>query len=95
MTLLEPIIYWNHPVFRQLFRTGWLLEIPQHPGGLNAILKPLKVAGVNLENMYYMQGAYAVLKRPLLVLAVDDNAKAFRSAVREWIELKGEEVLGY
>ncbi len=72
-----------------------VVEIPQHPGGLNAILKPLKVAGVNIENMYYMQGAYAVLKRPLLVLAVDDNAKAFEALSGEWIVLKGEEVLGY
>jgi hypothetical protein len=72
-----------------------VVEIPQHPGGLNAILKPLKVAGVNIENMYYMQGAYAVLKRPLLVLAVEDNAKAFEALSGEWIVLKGEEVLGY
>ncbi len=69
--------------------------VPQHPGGVNAILKPLKGAGVNLENMYYLQGAYAVLKRSLLALAVDDNAKAYDALVKDWIEVKGEEVLGY
>ncbi len=69
--------------------------VPQHPGGMNAILKPLKAAGVNLENMYYLHGAYAVLKRSLLVLAVDDNAKAYDALVNDWIEVKGDEVLGY
>ena len=69
--------------------------LPQHPGGLNAILKPLKVAGVNLENMYYLQGAYAVLQRSLLALAVDDNAKAYDALVKDWVEIKGDEILGY
>lgn len=70
-------------------------EIPQQPGGLNAVIKPLKLAGVNLENMYYLQGVFATLSRPLLVLAVDDNAKAFQALSQDWIKLEGEEVLGY
>ncbi|MGC8659884.1 MAG: hypothetical protein ACP5U1_12505 [Desulfomonilaceae bacterium] len=81
--------------FRTSLSDRLVVEVPQHPGGLNALLKPLKVAGVNIENMYYMQGAYAVLKRPILVLAVDDNAKAFDALLGEWVVLKGEEVLGY
>lgn len=70
-------------------------EIPQQPGGLNAVIKPLKLAGVNLENMYYLQGVFATLSRPLLVLAVDDNEKAFQALSQDWIKLEGEEVLGY
>lgn len=70
-------------------------EIPQQPGGLNAVIKPLKLAGVNLENIYYIQGLFATLNRPLLVLAVDDNSKAFEALSQDWIKLEGEEVLGY
>lgn len=70
-------------------------EIPQQPGGLNAVIKPLKLAGVNLENIYYLQGLFATLNRPLLVLAVDDNSKAFEALSQDWIKLEGEEVLGY
>ncbi|MDR3604645.1 MAG: hypothetical protein ACLPVO_12240 [Desulfomonilaceae bacterium] len=76
-------------------RERLVATVPQHPGAMNAILKPLKAAGVNLENMYYLHGAYAVLKRSLLALAVDDNAKAYDALVKDWIEVKGDEVLGY
>jgi hypothetical protein len=72
-----------------------VVQVPQHPGGLNAILRPLKLAEVNLENMYYLQGAYAVLTTPTLVLAVDDNSKALEALSKEWIKVEGEEVLTY
>jgi len=70
-------------------------QVPQHPGGLNAILRSLKLAEVNLEDMYYLQGAYAVLKTPTLVLAVDDNSKALNALSKDWIKVEGEEVLTY
>ena len=70
-------------------------QVPQHPGGLNAILRSLKLAEVNLEDMYYLQGAYAVLKTPTLVLAVDDNSKALNALSGDWIKVEGEEVLTY
>ncbi len=71
-----------------------VVQVPKHRG-LNAILKSLKSAGANLENIYYLQGAYAMLTRPLIVLAVDDNAKAYDALSKDWIEVKGAEVLGY
>ena len=72
-----------------------VVETPKHPGALTTILKPLKMVGVNLENMYYLQGVFAPLKRPLLVLAVDDNAKAFDALSQDWISVKDEEILNY
>lgn len=72
-----------------------VVETPKHPGALTAILKPLKAVGVNLENMYYLQGAFSPLQRPLLVLAVDDNAKAFDALSQDWIKIKDEDVLNY
>ena len=30
-----------------------------------------------------------------MVLAVDDNAKAYDALVKDWVEVKGDEVLGY
>ena len=32
-------------------------ETPHHPGGLNAILKPLRLAGVNVEHLYSCIGS--------------------------------------
>ncbi|MGC8603931.1 MAG: hypothetical protein ACP5VS_09605 [Desulfomonilaceae bacterium] len=81
--------------FPATIRDRIVVEVPQHPGGLNAVLKPLKAVGSNIENMYYLHGAYAVLKKPLLVLAVDDNGKAVDALLKDWIQVKGEEVLGY
>jgi hypothetical protein len=72
-----------------------VVETPQHPGALTAILKPLKAVGVNLENMYHLQGAFSPLQKPLLVLAVDDNAKAFDALSQDWIKVKNEDVLNY
>ena len=59
-------------------------EIPSHPGGLNAVLKPLKEAGVNIDYLYS-----AILKGNVsaLILAVDNPDKAFHALESAWIRL--------
>jgi hypothetical protein len=67
-------------------------EVPSHPGGLNAILKPLKLAGVNVEYLYSSIGTHGSSDRSLIFLAVSDLAAAHAALEKEWIKLRGEEL---
>lgn len=67
-------------------------EIPHHPGGLNAVLKPLKVAGVNVEYLYSCVGPHGAGHSTVIMLGVDDTAAAHDALSREWIRLYGEEL---
>lgn len=70
-------------------------EIPHHPGGLNAILKPLKLAGVNVEYLYAYLGAHGASERTIILLGVDNVAAAHDALTREWIQLYGEELYSF
>jgi len=65
-------------------------EAPHHPGGLNAVLKPLKVAGVNIEYLYSCIGCQG--DRSIMLLGVDDIAAAHDALAKEWIHLYDEEL---
>jgi len=67
-------------------------EAPHHPGGLNAILKPLRLAGVNVEYLYSWIGIQGCGDRTILLLGVDKLAEARDALTREWIRLYGEEI---
>jgi hypothetical protein len=67
-------------------------EMPHHPGGLNAILKPLKLAGVNVEYVYSYLGAHGSSERTIILLGVDNVAAAHDALTREWIQLYGDEL---
>lgn len=67
-------------------------ETPHHPGGLNAILKPLKLAGVNVEYLYSCIGASGCGDRTILLLGVSDVPKAYESLKEQWIKQFGEEL---
>lgn len=70
-------------------------EIPQHPGGLNTILKTLKMAGVNIEHIYTFIGGAGGSERTILLFGVDNTAAAHDALVKEWIPLYGEELYTY
>lgn len=70
-------------------------EVPHHPGGLNAILKPLKIAGVNVSYMYSYLGAHGPADRTVILLGVDNLAAAHDALSREWIQLYGEELYNF
>jgi hypothetical protein len=61
-----------------------MCEIPSHPGGLNAVLKPLKEAGLPLD---YVYSAFPQGDASALVLAVDNPEEAFRSLESAWIRV--------
>jgi len=71
------------------------VEIPHHPGGLNAILKPLKLAGINVEYLYTCMGCSRPDEGSIVLLAVDDLATAYDVLAREWMKLHGEELYNF
>jgi hypothetical protein len=70
-------------------------EAPHHPGGLNAILKPLKLAGINIEYLYSFLGTMGSADHAIMLLGVNDPAAAYDALAKEWIRLHGEEIYNY
>jgi hypothetical protein len=70
-------------------------EAPHHPGGLNALLKPLKLAGVNVGYLYSCIGSHGAGDETIILLGVDNLSAAHDALEREWIRLYGEELYNY
>ena len=64
-------------------------EIPRHAGGLNAVLKPLKVAGIPVDHAYPCIGTGAV---STLILGVGSVEEALKVMAAQWIRVLGEEL---
>jgi hypothetical protein len=71
------------------------VEAPHHPGGLNAILKPLKLSSVNVEYLYTFIGSYGTGSETIILLGVDKLQEANDVLSREWIRLYGEELYNF
>jgi hypothetical protein len=69
-----------------------VVETPHHPGGLGAILKPLKTASVNIENVYFLRGSMIMGADQILALRVDDCERAAKALSEEWIRMLGPEL---
>ncbi len=67
-------------------------EAPHHPGGLNAILRPLKEAHINVANMYPCLGTG---DRTILIVEVDDPERAERVLQGNWVDVWGEELYSF
>jgi len=67
-------------------------EAPHHPGGLNAILRPLKRKGINVEYLYACIGCKGAGDSSIILLGVNDLAAAHEALSREWIKMYGEEL---
>jgi hypothetical protein len=66
------------------------VETPDHPGGLNAVLKPLAKAGVNVLYLYpYLRRAG---DNAILIIRVDNAEKATEILKAEWISVLDEEL---
>lgn len=70
-------------------------EPPRHPGGLNALLKPLKLVGVNVEYLYACISLQGTGDKTILLLGVDNLQAACDALSRDWIKLHGEELYGF
>jgi len=66
------------------------VEVPDHPGGLNAILKPFKENNINVHYLYAHLGRKG--DNPIFILRVDDNEKALDVLKKNWVSILGDEV---
>lgn len=64
-------------------------EIPLHPGGLSAVLKPLKTAGINVD---YIYPCLATGKATVLIVRAEPVEQALQAMQEEWIRVLGREI---
>ena len=64
-------------------------ETPHHPGGLNAILKPLKEAGINVDHLYPCISTGDITVLILYVSQVEETLTALKN---NWIRILGDEL---
>ncbi len=65
-------------------------ETPHHPGGLNAILKPLKDAGINVDYLYPCLGTG---EKTVLIIGVEKQLdEALKVLKANWVELLGDQI---
>ena len=66
------------------------VETPDHPGGLNAVLKPLAVQDINVFYLYpYLR---KIRDNAILIFRVDDIPRAEKVLAENWIHMLGDEI---
>ena len=65
------------------------VEAPNHPGGLNAILKPLKEVSVNVSYLYTCLGAG---EKTVLIVGVDKMDEAIQVLRKNWVHMFDDEL---
>lgn len=67
------------------------VEVPDHPGGLQAILKPLKSAGINVHYLYTFLGRSAN-GQAIVIVGVDKTKEASEVFHKNWVKTFGDEI---
>jgi hypothetical protein len=71
--------------------TGVLaVEVPDHPGAVSAVLKPLKAAGINVHYLYPHLGR--ISDNAIVILGVDKTEQAQKVLAQNWVKTLGPEV---
>ncbi|MBM4338967.1 MAG: amino acid-binding protein [Deltaproteobacteria bacterium] len=65
------------------------IEAPNHPGGLNAVLKPLKEVGINVNYLYTCLGRG---EKTVLIVGTDKMEEATQVLKRNWVHMYDEEL---
>lgn len=65
------------------------VETPDHPGGLLAVLRPLKNAGINVHYLYPHLGR--VGSNAIVILGVDRTGEAQTILQQNWVHTLGKE----
>jgi hypothetical protein len=65
------------------------VETPNHPGGLNAILKPLKQVSINVNYLYTSLGGAG---KSVVIVGVDKMDEAVQVLKKNWVHLYDEEL---
>ncbi|MDP2972540.1 MAG: ACT domain-containing protein [Deltaproteobacteria bacterium] len=65
------------------------VEAPNHPGGLNAVLKPLKEISINVNYLYtcLVRG-----EKTVLIVGVDKMEEAIQILRKNWVHMYDEEL---
>lgn len=67
------------------------LEVPDHPGGLQAILKPLKKADINVLYLYPYLGR-GESGQAIVIVGTDKTKEAIEVLKSNWVHIFGKEV---
>jgi len=67
------------------------LEVPDHPGGLQAILKPLKETNINVLYLYPYLGR-GESRQPIVIVGVDRTKEAIEILKKNWVHTFGKEI---
>ncbi len=64
-------------------------ETPHHPGGMNAVLKPLKLAKINVDSIYPCIGTGDMI---VLIIGLEPIEDALKIMEDNWIRVLGDEL---
>ena len=67
------------------------VEVPDHPGGLQAVLKPLKQANINVTYFYPYLGR-GESGQPIVIVGVDKTDEAIAVLQKNWVRTFGKEI---
>jgi hypothetical protein len=67
------------------------VEVPDHPGGLQAVLKPLRAAGINVHYLYPYLGR-GESGQPVVIIGVDKSEEAVDLLKKNWVHTFGKEI---
>ena len=67
------------------------VEVPDHPGGLQAVLKPLKGANINVLYLYPYLGR-GESGQPVIIVGVDKTEEAIKVLKKNWVHTFGKEI---
>jgi hypothetical protein len=67
------------------------VEIPDHPGGLQAMLKPLRAAGINVLYLYPYLGR-GESGQPIVIVGVDRIDETKDVLKKNWVHTFGKEI---
>ena len=67
------------------------VEVPDHPGGLRAVLKPLKEANINVIYFYPYLGR-GESGQPIVIVGVDKTEEATKVLKKNWVHTFGIEI---
>ena len=67
------------------------VEVPDHPGGLQAVLKPLKSSNINVTYFYPYLGR-GESGQPIVIIGVDKTEEAVEVLKKNWVHTFGKEI---
>ncbi len=67
------------------------IEVPDHPGGLQAVLKPLKAANINVLYLYTYLGR-GESGQPIVIMGVNKTSEAMEVLKKNWMHTFDKEI---